>query len=68
MRVVHRDNLFVPGFRFSVQQASLTKKPREYTIVFELDDECQPIHIGGVKPTFDTMEKVNHIIARRLTK
>ena len=58
-------NLFVPGFRFRVQQASLTKKPRKYTIVFELDNECRPIRVGGVKPTFNTMEMVNRIVARR---
>lgn len=44
------DAQFKPGFRFSVRQASLTKKPRNYTIVFELDNECRPLRVGGVKP------------------
>ncbi len=58
--------MFKPGFRFSVRQPSRTSKPRLYTIVFELDNECRPIRVGGVKPTFDTMEKVNRIVQRRL--
>lgn len=57
---------FKPGFRFRVQQPSRTSKPRLYTIIFELDDECRPIRVGGVKPTFDTMEIVRRVVARRL--
>ena len=54
---------FVPGFRFSVLQPSRTRKPRSYTIVFELDNECRPIRVGGVKPTFDTMERVSRMVS-----
>ena len=57
---------FVPGFCFSVQQPSHTSKPRLYTIIFELDNECHPIRVGGIKPTFNTREKVNRIVQRRL--
>ncbi len=53
---------FKPGFRFSVQQASLTKKPRKYTIVFELDDKWRPLRVGGVKPRPDTLEHVSRIV------
>src|SRR5208282_5555681 len=58
-----RTEHFVPGFRFNVRQASLTSRPREYVIVYELDDECRPIRVGGVKPRPDTTERVNRLVA-----